>query len=328
LHFGLFAFGDGHALQYGGVGLMLDQPSTRLQFSRFPELHLQVDDRPRVREIVKRWLQFRGSQCDLPALPEQLKTAIRQLDCPQSHIGLGSGTQLALAIATGLDRWFGITPGLTAIDAARFGRAKRSAVGTHGFFLGGLIVDRGKQADESIGRLEAHVPFPADWRVVLAWSRDLVGPSGETEDGMFRSLPPVTSEAADALRRIVDQRLLPAARAGDYPGFSRAVFDFGYRAGLSYKPFQQGAFRSPSVGELVDFLRSLGVEGVGQSSWGPLVFALCQDADQAKHVRERLATRFSRDEYCISISTINRGGHSVSECGQPTITMEEPLPRT
>ena len=48
------------------------------------------------------------------------------------------------------------------------------------------------------------------------------------------------------------------------------------------------------MGEIVKFLRvGEGVAGVGQSSWGPAVFAVVGDADRAKALAARLRAQFS-----------------------------------
>jgi beta-RFAP synthase len=327
LHFGLVAFGRGYAMQFGGVGLMLDRPATRIKFSPAPRLQLHFDDRPRAREIVARWIELRSSlHSEWSDSPENLPVDVRQLDGPPAHVGLGSGTQLALSIAAGLDHWFGVTSPLTPRDAALLGRGRRSSVGSHGFFHGGLIVDRGKSSDQSVGELETSVELPADWRVVLACPRNETGPSGELEDRLFRSLAPVDPVVAGAMRRIVDASLLPAAQSGDFEAFSEALYEFGYRAGLSFGALQHGPFYGPSVSRLVGCIRSLNVRGVGQSSWGPCVFAVCRGPDQAVELVRSLTSRFPERECWIEISTINRRGHTVSESNESVIRIEEPMP--
>ena len=44
---------------------------------------------------------------------------------------------------------------------------------------------------------------------------------------------------------------------------------------------QGGIYSCPATAELVQWLRGRGVRGVGQSSWGPTVFAMAGDADEA-----------------------------------------------
>jgi len=44
---------------------------------------------------------------------------------------------------------------------------------------------------------------------------------------------------------------------------------------------------------LVRFIRQQGVQGVGQSSWGPAVFAVVRDNDQAEQLANRIQRRFT-----------------------------------
>ncbi len=78
------------------------------------------------------------------------------------------------------------------------------------------------------------------------------------------------------------ERLLPAAAAGEFGLFSEALFDFGCLAGSCFAKNQGGLFASPLLCHLVETVRRLGVRGVGQSSWGPTLFALCESDEAAQ----------------------------------------------
>jgi predicted sugar kinase len=81
---------------------------------------------------------------------------------------------------------------------------------------------------------------------------------------------------------------LPAAVAGDLPAFSEAVHEFNRRAGEPFAAAQGGAYAGEIVASLVAKLRSLGVTGAGQSSWGPAVFAVVADQDRGDDLARRL----------------------------------------
>ena len=83
------------------------------------------------------------------------------------HAGLGSGTQLALALAAGLARFLG-GEHFTAESLARCAsRGTRSALGIHGFLKGGFLIDAGKLPHEELGTLTARAECPSAWRFVL-----------------------------------------------------------------------------------------------------------------------------------------------------------------
>lgn len=328
LHFGLFAFGAGHQTEFGGVGLMIDRPKTRLRFAPADRLELQVSNPSRVRQTIEKWFALRPpNQRELFGGVAQLPIQIRQVSGPKPHVGLGSGTQLTLAVAAGLSRWFNVSPELTCEDATQYGRAKRSAVGSHGFFSGGLIVDQGKDKSDSIGLLETRIELPREWRIVLVCPAAESGPSGAAEDQLFDGLPAVAPHEAEFLRAVVRDRLIPAAHAADYGSLCDAIYEFGYRAGLCYRSLQKGPFNGSLVSDLVTFIRSLGFRGTGQSSWGPCVFTLCESIDHANELIRALQSRFPPGPYWFEISTLNQVGHTVSECSNRTITMEQPVQR-
>ena len=60
------------------------------------------------------------------------------------------------------------------------GRGERSAIGTHGFARGGLLVEGGKRAAGSVSRLIARLELPDAWRFVLLIDRERRGLSGRT----------------------------------------------------------------------------------------------------------------------------------------------------
>ncbi len=82
--------------------------------------------------------------------------------------------------------------------------------------------------------------------------------------------------------------MLPALAEGDEAAFGEALFEFNARAGEPFAAVQGGAYASARVAELIGFLRADGLHGVGQSSWGPTVFAVTPDEDRAAFAVRRL----------------------------------------
>ena len=230
------------------------------------------------------------------SLPEAERRPLQVLveQCPAEHTGLGVGTQLALAVAKAVSVATG-SRDLTALElASRVGRGERSAIGIHGFDRGGLLVEGGKCAGEAISPLIEQVEFPAAWRIVLLTPPGAVW-HGDRERAAFATATP---GEPDALRRIVENEILPAAQASDLNAFGDAVYEFNRRAGEPFAIAQGGAYASPAIAELIAELRQIGIRGVGQSSWGPTVFAIVPDSDTALSLvlryRSRLPLTVSR----------------------------------
>ncbi|QDU23233.1 beta-RFAP synthase [Urbifossiella limnaea] len=279
LHFGLFhvpAGGDpAPARAFGGVGLLIDQPGVVVSARPSDSWQFEGPLASRAQVFAHRFLAGRPDVRPLQVLVERT---------PPEHAGLGVGTQLGLAVAKALAVEAG-DPDPTATElAVCVGRGERSAIGVHGFDRGGLIVEPGKAPGEAVSPLLTRVLLPEAWRVaVLLPNVSAVWHGGREREAFAAARP---SGLTDVLCRIALLGMLPAAVAGDLDGFGDAVYEFNRRAGEPFAAAQGGAYADPAVAALVDALRSRGVRGVGQSSWGPSVFAVVGSADEAA----RLAT--------------------------------------
>jgi beta-RFAP synthase len=188
------------------------------------------------------------------------------------------------------------------------GRGVRSAVGSHGFALGGLIVDQGKQSGDRLGALAQRVAVHESWRVVLITARQGKGLAGQSEQAAFAQLPEIDLQATARLQQIGLKQLVPAVASGDFEQFSEAVYAYGHQAGLCFASLLGRAYSTEAASELIRQLRQLGIAGVGQSSWGPTLFAFTPDAQSAKHLTAWLQGNLSEAEYAISIAAPRNSG--------------------
>jgi beta-RFAP synthase len=289
LHFGLFhvpvpGATDGPVVSrsFGGVGLMIDQPGLVVTAKRADNWQFEGMLASRAQLFALRFMQ---------SLPEAERKPFQVLveQCPPEHTGLGVGTQLGLAVARALSEETG-NSGLTAEElAARVGRGERSAVGVHGFDAGGLIVEPGKRDGEAISPLLTRVRLPDEWRVVVLTPPNPGPWHGSREREAFAGAR--TAGATDALCRIVLMEMLPAAIGDDLDGFGEAVYEFNRKAGEPFTAAQGGQYAGPEITQLVADVRGMGVRGVGQSSWGPSVFAVVGSEAEAVLLAYRFRSR-------------------------------------
>jgi beta-RFAP synthase len=316
LHLGMLSFGMPGIRAYGGVGVMIDRPGVHLRLTRGPST--PGDRFHATGPLADRAVAFARSCVKAWRLEDDAACVIEVLQVPDSHAGLGSGTQLGLAVAAGMRQLF--RPPLMSAgsdDAIRFdtsdavelaravGRGRRSSVGVYGFSSGGLIIEGGRfvsadragddDATRSFSPLLARVQLPAAWRCVVFGMRDGVGLHGDAEKQAFASLPPVPLEISAELSRIALMELWPAAVEGEFAEFSDALLRYGLLAG---KPFEQASSCLPyarTMADLIETLQAWGVRGCGQSSWGPTVMACCESVAAADAIVERfVATDLSR----------------------------------
>jgi beta-ribofuranosylaminobenzene 5'-phosphate synthase len=198
-----------------------------------------------------------------------------------AHAGLGSGTQLALALAAGVRRLHGLPLDLRG-DAVRLRRGARSGVGVGLFEQGGLVVDGGHGASGGPAPIISRIPFPEHWRVLIVLDPARQGLHGAREGEAFAALPPMPELSAAKLCRLALMKLLPALVERDLPGFGAAVKEMQQLLGDHFAPMQGGSrFTSPHVGACLEALDRAGAYGVGQSSWGPTGFAFAPSPGEA-----------------------------------------------
>ena len=284
LHFGLLAVQAPTGRNFGGVGLMVDAPSCQLRVALSDEDRIDATDDlvPRLAEWRRRYREL----CPVEHCPPPCRIEVTQVI--PAHVGLGSGTQTALALAAVLAAMTGEAQVPVTELARRVGRGLRSALGIHGFEQGGFLVEAGKSQPEEISPLVSRVTFPDDWRLLLITPRDHRGLSGESERTAFARLGSMPESMTDRLCRIALMELIPAVQTRDFESASAALFEFGRLNGEYFAPIQGGVFADPRMSELADTLRSRGCRGVGQSSWGPTLFALCRDEAEAAERRNEV----------------------------------------
>jgi beta-RFAP synthase len=311
LHFGLLSLAEpeGPLRQFGGVGLMVEAPAVEVEAIAASTWSAEGPEGERALRFVQRAAECLRQEQGLALQPLHL----RAWEAPCAHAGLGSGTQLALAAARAATQAWHITA--TVLDLARWtGRGMRSGLGVHGFTHGGLLVDGGKSSSAGIAPLVARLDFPPNWPIVLAIPSprcsQVEGLHGVAELDAFARLRAATTQQADALCRLVLLGLLPAAAEQDLRAFGDALFELNRRSGELFAPVQGGPYASPAVSNLVAWLRNQGVRGVGQSSWGPTVFAVVADIEEAAELAVRLETTAPRTGQVMVTAARNLGQFS------------------
>jgi beta-ribofuranosylaminobenzene 5'-phosphate synthase len=313
LHFGLFSWGQ-DTRQFGGVGVMVERPGLQLvaelppSFSAADEIASDSETNSAARaEVMRRIAEFQRSWllhnrvAELPAIRWQV------VEAPAPHVGLGTGTQLGLSVAAALYHLAGLAIPNVEQLAQSVKRGLRSAIGAYGFGLGGLIIEPGKFAHETLSPLEQRVAIPDGWRFALVRPRVPAGLHGSEEIKAFGRLPPVPRETTDRLLALARQEIAPAAKAADFERFSQSIFEYGWIAGNCFAPVQGGPFHGPTLTALVECIRGLGVCGVGQSSWGPTLFAVLPNEANARQFAKDLTEQFSEPLDIVLTAADNHG---------------------
>lgn len=263
LHLGFLDPSGGSGRRFGSLGLPLCEPETIVTLSRSGET------------VVT------GPECDLAAA--HLATLAGCLgihahhrlvveEAIPRHAGLGSGTQIALAVAAALRTLHKLSLDIEG-DATLLARGSRSGIGIASFADGGVIVDAGKNGSGRPPPVVARLPFPDEWRVILILDRAQDGLHGEQEIEAFRALPPFPARGVGEICRHVLTGVMPALIEHDLAAFGAAITAIQMLVGEHFAPAQGGVFTSKRVEVLARRLAKAGAVGIGQSSWGPTGFA-------------------------------------------------------
>jgi beta-ribofuranosylaminobenzene 5'-phosphate synthase len=307
LHFGLLGWGLGSRRQFGGLGLMIQAPGITL--SAEPADSWAVDGPLAMRaERVLDGLRRRLAEDGIRVHPARL----RILGAPAEHVGLGVGTQLSLAVAAVVLRQAG-RPEPTTEDLGRLtGRGERSGIGLHGFRHGGLIVDGGRKNGPGLPPLVARLPFPEDWSILIVQPGGRRGLHGTEESRAFAELPPIDPAVTERLCRLVLLDLLPAVAERDLPAFGAALGELQAHVGALFASAQGGPYTSPRAAMIIDELGRAGFTGIGQSSWGPTLYAFSdRSGDEIRARAERLRRRLALDETSMMVTRADNQGASL-----------------
>ena len=279
LHFGVLDLRGDLGRRFGGIGAAVPAPSLLLEARRAAALKAEGSDAARALEFARRFARHHG-------LDLRLHFCLHRSIPP--HAGLGSGTQLALAVARASAELCGLPTDVMSLAHA-VDRGRRSGVGTWTFAYGGFVLEGGRAAGgERVAPLLARLPFPDAWRCVVVVPRGKPGLAGDDEAAAFARLPTPGARDVERVAHLVLMQLLPALAEADLAGFGAALEEVQRITGGWFAPAQGGVFAPGETGELVERLRAWGAVGVGQSSWGPAVYGIVGDRGTAQALAERL----------------------------------------
>lgn len=300
LHVGFVDLNGDLGRRFGSLGIALDAPQTCLSVRRGDVLSVEGPGADRATGYLR-------TIVDHFHLDDRLHLAI-ETAIPE-HVGLGSGTQLSLAIGIACCRLGRIGADIRQI-AQLLERGARSSIGIATFERGGVVLDGGRGGTDQPPPVLSRLPFPDPWRILLIFDNSRHGLHGTAEIEAFRRLPTFPATTAAHLCRLTLMVALPALAERNLDQFGGAIAELQRVVGDYFAPVQGARFMSASVAEVLGWLESEGVRGVGQSSWGPTGFAIIgsnMEAERLQHLAERRWPASSGLSFAVSRGR-NRGG--------------------
>lgn len=278
LHLGFIDLNGAAGRSYGSLGLGIEDMGIDVTATPHDTIEATGPAAARAanyaRRLLNHYRQDQGVRLQLASmLPE--------------HAGLGSGTQLALAVGMAVARLYDLPADAPAV-AALLDRGARSGIGIGTFMEGGFIVDAGRGEHTEVPPVISRLHFPDSWRLVLVLDPERKGISGAPERSAFENLAPMPQAIADRISWLVLMQVLPAIAEADCHRFGEAITRIQEHIGDYFAPVQGGRFYSDAVARVVTELHNAGAAGIGQSSWGPTGFAIFPSETQAHQALRRL----------------------------------------
>jgi beta-RFAP synthase len=280
LHLGLIDMNGDLGRMFGGLGVGIDRPNIIVEAENSENFSVTGKETELATTLAKRFFS---------AYKVQPKVHINVVQAISAHIGLGSGTQFSLAIATALASLLDVDASIPQLAVA-MGRARRTAVGTSIFERGGFVVDGGKNLKTTTcPPLIYRQPFPSEWRFIVAVPNLKEGLSNSEENHAFDRLTKIPTEDSGQICRLIMLKLLPAIAEHDIESFGSALTKIQIITGNHFAQAQGGTYSSPTAAECIEFMKKAGSYGVGQSSWGPALYGVVKQ-EEAKEVLSKVKT--------------------------------------
>jgi len=284
----------------GSIGITLANPNWKILFETLTKNQLVINV-PRqvegnyidllVNDILK---QFK-----LDPLKAPIKITVQET-IPR-HVGLGSKTQLALALADGISRLLKLegTPLSKEILASVVNRGGTSGIGVTSYFVGGLIVDGGHEfgtgkeknaflPSSASSASPAPVIFreemPDDWRVIVAIPKLQKGAHDAEEVNVFKNFCPVPLIEVEKLSHIILMKLLPAIKKRKFHEICESINFF---QDIGFKKIEVD-LRGKSFRDLLKSWQNSGAPCAGMSSFGPAIYSLAENEDQALKLKNAI----------------------------------------
>jgi len=300
LHMGFIDLSGSLGRHFGSIGVALNEHATRLSVT------------PAAQRMITGDCAERADQC-LTMLCKALNVSDKvRIDIEAAipeHVGLGSGTQMSLAIGSALNELYGL--GLSVREIASvMDRGLRSGIGIGVFEQGGLVVDGGRGENTIIPPVLVHFDIPSEWRFILVFDKRGQGLHGQQEIQAFKKLPPFPQQEAARLCYLLLMRGLPAVAENNIVQFGEVISQLQQSVGEHFSVAQGGVFTSPEVTKAMHWLAEQGAVAIGQTSWGPTGFCAVDGAELAESLTEHARRKFAQFDNLsfVTASARNRGG--------------------
>jgi len=284
----------------GGIGLALEEPYIEIRVEKAGKISAADPLKERAEDAARKVCKDLG-------LTDGVKIDV--LNAYSQHAGLGSGTQIGLAVGMAVCKLFERDVPLREL-AKIIDRGGTSGIGVAAFQSGGFILDGGHSVKEKRDFLPssaskappppvlARYDFP-DWKIALVMPDMKRNFHGEREVDIFQKFCPIPIGQVERLSRLILMKILPSIVEEDIEEFGNGINEiqrFGFK-------WIEVALQTPEVRALMDACREYSY-GVGLSSFGPVIYCVIKDEKGLKSA--------VKDRAEITVTKANNKGATIN----------------
>ncbi len=274
----------------GGIGFMVDRPNVLLETSNSAD-EFRIECNRYYKESVH-VINEKASRVFKAFNISNKNFHFNLTRYYPSHVGLGSKTQLSLAIAAAITKLKDIN--IPIRDLTKIvSRGGTSGVGWKGFEEGGFILDGGHDfgsgkeketflpssastsADPAITILR--YPIPENWRFVLVIPNVKKGAYGDNEVEVFQKHAPIPKEEVNEVSHQILMKIVPGIIKNNLKCFGEGLKRI---QSIGFKKIEIG-LQDDVVKDLLKFFETYGTKAYAMSSFGPSVVGITESYGEA-----------------------------------------------
>ncbi|ACV25201.1 beta-ribofuranosylaminobenzene 5'-phosphate synthase [Methanocaldococcus fervens] len=283
IHMGLIDLNGSIGRVDGGIGLALENPNIKIKGKESDEIVIEFDKKL-IESFGEDFLKsikdraYDTANKVLKAVDGE-GAELKILSLFPAHSGLGSGTQLSLAVGKLISKIYGKE--LNTYEIAKItGRGGTSGIGVGAFEYGGFLIDGGhsfgkgkdKEDFRPSSASKGVKPAPIIFRHDFDWEVVLIIPKGEhvygkKEVDIFKKYCPVPLNEVEKICHLVLMKMMPAVVEKNLKDFGEVVNKLQY---LGFKKVEV-SLQSDIVKDLIRELHKDAYAGL--SSFGPTIYA-------------------------------------------------------
>ncbi|MFX1356383.1 MAG: beta-ribofuranosylaminobenzene 5'-phosphate synthase [Promethearchaeota archaeon] len=305
----------------GGIGLMLDRPNVIFEASNHAK-EFKIEAHKYYRESIE-------------VINEQASKIFKAFNISNknfhfylrryypSHVGLGSKTQLSLAIAKAITKLRNIN-NISILELTKLvERGGTSGIGWRGFENGGFILDGGhdfgkgkeketflpssasKSADPALTIIR--YPIPENWRFVLVIPNVKKGAYGDEEISVFQSHAPIPKVEVNEVSHQILMKVIPGLLRNDLECFGQGLMRI---QSIGFKKIEID-LQHEIVKQILRFFEEYGLKAYGMSSFGPSVLGITENDEEANKLLKLVQMRLKEIGGHIYICKPNNCGAKI-----------------